>query len=156
MLDATELALLDAFIAHRVRFLIGGSHAVAAHGLSRQPRDLDVIVSPSTVNVRRLIGALSVLGLGGVPSDRLTRPRVRLRVPRYNTDFLTAFDARAFAVAYRRRCDRQHGTLVLPFLSLTDLLTTKRGTNRPKDRRDVRQLERQHERRVPSATRGRA
>ena len=39
--------LLVEFNAHKVEFLIVGAHALAAHGLVRATKDLDVWVNPT-------------------------------------------------------------------------------------------------------------
>ena len=54
--DWTEF--LSALIAHRVRFVLVGGHAVAGHGQPRLTEDLDVFVDPTAANGRRLRDAL--------------------------------------------------------------------------------------------------
>ncbi len=49
---------LCALIARRVRFVLVGGHAVAGHGEPRLTEDLDVFVSPTLGNARRLREAL--------------------------------------------------------------------------------------------------
>lgn len=44
-------------ISRRVRFLIVGAHALAAHGRPRATADLDVLVEPSKRNARLLCAA---------------------------------------------------------------------------------------------------
>lgn len=45
--------LLPAFNARGVELLVVGAHALAAHGLVRATKDLDVWVRPSEENARR-------------------------------------------------------------------------------------------------------
>jgi len=45
--------LIDSLISHRVRFLIVGAHALAAHGRPRATQDLDLLVEPTLANARR-------------------------------------------------------------------------------------------------------
>ena len=50
---------LSLLISHRVRFVLVGGHAVAAHGEPRLTEDLDVLVGPGVANARRLRAALA-------------------------------------------------------------------------------------------------
>lgn len=47
---------------NRVRFVIVGAHAVAAHGRPRLTADLDVLVEPTLENARRVVLALERFG----------------------------------------------------------------------------------------------
>lgn len=47
--------LLAAFNARGVDFLIVGAHALAAHGLVRATKDLDVWVRPEPQNAERVV-----------------------------------------------------------------------------------------------------
>ena len=49
---------LSLLISKRVRFLLVGGHAVAAHGEPRLTEDLDVFVDPAQENAGRLREAL--------------------------------------------------------------------------------------------------
>ncbi len=53
---------LCVLIAHRVKFLLTGGHAVAAHGEARLTEDLDVFVEPSLANAKHLREALVAFG----------------------------------------------------------------------------------------------
>lgn len=57
---------LSLLIAHRVRFLLIGGHAVAGHAEARLTEDLDVWVEPTTTNATRLRDALVAFGFGSV------------------------------------------------------------------------------------------
>jgi hypothetical protein len=50
---------LHLLLSHRVRFVIVGAHALAAHGKPRFTGDIDVFVEPTQANARRLLAALS-------------------------------------------------------------------------------------------------
>jgi hypothetical protein len=54
--------LLAAFNARGVEFLIVGAHALAAHGLVRATKDLDIWVRPDPNNAARVIDALVDFG----------------------------------------------------------------------------------------------
>jgi hypothetical protein len=58
--DWTEF--LSLLISKRVRFVLVGGHAVAAHGEPRLTEDLDVFVNPTLANAARLRDALLAFG----------------------------------------------------------------------------------------------
>ena len=54
-------ALLALLAEHRVAFVIIGAFAVAAHGVVRATKDIDVVPDPEPGNLRRLAAALKAL-----------------------------------------------------------------------------------------------
>jgi hypothetical protein len=52
------MRILAAFDRHRVAYVLVGSMAMAAHGIVRATRDIDIFVSPGEDNVARLRDAL--------------------------------------------------------------------------------------------------
>ena len=65
--DWTEF--LSLLVSKRVRFVLVGGHAVAAHGEPRLAAGLDVFVDPTLANAARLREALLTFGFGSdVPS----------------------------------------------------------------------------------------
>jgi hypothetical protein len=55
---------LSLLIAHGVKFLIVGGHAVAIHGWPRLTEDLDIFVEASDKNASRLHAVLADFGFG--------------------------------------------------------------------------------------------
>jgi hypothetical protein len=54
-------ALLACMAAHRVEFVVIGGFSVAAHGVVRATKDLDIVPEPSAANRQRLAAALTEL-----------------------------------------------------------------------------------------------
>lgn len=54
-------ALLDCLCAHQVEFVVIGGFSVAAHGVVRGTKDLDIVPEPSAANRARLATALRAL-----------------------------------------------------------------------------------------------
>ncbi|HEX6839638.1 MAG TPA: hypothetical protein VF334_23835, partial [Polyangia bacterium] len=54
--------LIGCLLSRRVRFLIVGAHALAAHGRPRATQDLDLLVEPTKANARRVGAALADFG----------------------------------------------------------------------------------------------
>lgn len=98
MVDLYEgwTAFLSLLIDHRVRFVLVGGHAVAAHARPRHTEDLDVFVEPTLTNARRIRAALKDFGFGRVlPSAKeLSTPNKVFMLGRrpYRIDVITAID----------------------------------------------------------------
>ncbi len=57
---------LSSLNASRVRYLVIGAHALAAHGAPRYTADLDVWVAADARNAERVLSALEDFGFGSV------------------------------------------------------------------------------------------
>jgi hypothetical protein len=87
--------------SHRVRFLIVGAHALAAHGRPRATQDLDILVEPTKANARRVRAALSESGFSALSERveefaRLDR-MATLGEPPLRIDVMTSISGVAFA-----------------------------------------------------------
>jgi hypothetical protein len=135
-------AFLKLLVARRVRFVIVGGHAVAAHGRPRMTADLDVWIDPSPPNARRAAAAIAEFGFGTVDADRLTRPKQVVFMGRepYRIDVLTSVDGVSFARAWAGRLAGTLGNVRVAFIGRTELLRNKRAAGRPKDLLDLELL----------------
>ena len=59
MTFAEAMRILSAFERHHVAYVLVGSMAMAAQGIVRATRDIDVVVDPDESNVARLKAALT-------------------------------------------------------------------------------------------------
>lgn len=149
------LDLLSAFTAARVRFLVVGAHAMAAHGVPRATGDLDVRVQAGDANAQRGRQALAKFGaplesLGIAAEDFAVAGNVvQLGQPPRRIGVLTSIDGVDFDPAWEGRAVAVVGDCPAPVLSYHDLLRNKRATARPKDVQDVAMLEQARGRRQP-------
>jgi hypothetical protein len=129
---------------HRVRYLVIGGYAVAFHGHPRATDDVDVLVERSEVNLRRVERAL-VEFVGSAPRPEVLRRRggmVRVGGHLTHIDVTTKVDGlAAFQPLWERRVRGELLGQPTSYLSLRDLLRTKRAANRPKDQGDIAVLE---------------
>lgn len=141
--DWTEF--LSLLISKRVRFVLVGGHAVAAHGEPRLTEDLDVFVSPTQANAIRLHEALLAFGFGsGVPSvKQLVVPGSIWMLGRkpWRIDILNKIDGVSFARAWNGRTTVKFGPGPLYLIGRRELIANKRASGRDKDLRDVAMLE---------------
>src|SRR5437660_11516034 len=93
--------LIDSLLSHRVRFLVVGAHALAAHGRPRATQDLDLFVEPTKANARRLGAALADFGYPPLAREwpRLAEPDRMVTLGRepLRVDLMTSISGVGFA-----------------------------------------------------------
>lgn len=136
------LALLD---KHRVRFMIVGGFAVAAHGFPRYTKDLDIWIECSSDNATRLIVALDDFGFGSLGltvQDFMTPDLViQLGYEPNRIDLLTGLTGVRFEEAYPKRITANVDGVALPVIDRQSLAANKRAFGRPLDLADAEELE---------------
>jgi hypothetical protein len=137
--------LIGLLISHRVRFLIVGAHALAAHGRPRATQDLDLFVEPTKANAKRLGSALAKFGYEAFAVEwpkfaERNRMAVIGREP-LRVDILTSISGVDFKQAWRGRVRARHGKHLVGFLGRKELLINKRASGRTKDLLDIALLE---------------
>lgn len=125
---------------HPVRFLVIGGYAMAHHGLVRATNDVDVLIGTDEANIARVRAATREF-VGVEPNDSALRPprgMFRIGPPSAHVDVTTKIDGIAdFAGAWKRRSSGEFFGVRVGYLSLEDMLRTKRSAARPKDLGDV-------------------
>lgn len=150
---------LAALGAHRVRYLVGGAHAVALQARPRATKGLDVFIDRTAANARRAEAAIAAFFGGRVPAyadaAALLEPGViiQLGVAPVRIDILADLGAVRFRDAWRRRVDARYGRVPAHYLSLDDLIAEKEHWARPQDEVDLRAL-RAARRRLAARERG--
>lgn len=133
---------LTALSAARVRFLVVGAHAVAAHGYVRATGDIDVLVAPDPTNARRLARAVKEfadvsLEYFGVSVDALSRPELGfyMGVEPDRIDVMTRIAGLRFERAWRGRMRATIEAVEVDVLGLDELIAAKRASvrKRPPD-----------------------
>ena len=143
--------LLSVLNAGGVEYIVVGAHALAAHGLIRATKDLDVWVRPEPRNAERIFAALKEFGAplhGLTEADLVARDTVfQIGVPPLRIDILTGIEGVEFEAAWADRVQTRFGGEPAAILSRESLIRNKRAVGRPRDRLDVKWLERHRDRR---------
>jgi hypothetical protein len=124
----------------RVRFVIVGGYAVAFHGLPRATDDVDLLIGRDEANLRRVERALEEFTGDAPRPDALRRPGgvVRIGEGAVHIDLTTKVDGiGAFEPVWKRRVRGEFLGAPASYISIADLLRTKRAANRPKDQGDI-------------------
>ena len=138
--------LLAEFNAKQVEYLVVGGHALAAHGLVRATKDLDVWVRPHPANAGRAIAALASFGASLqdlTESDLAAAGTIfPIGVPPIRIDVITPIDGVTFDEAWSARIEARFVDQTVTVLSRADLIRNKRAAGRAQDLLDVKWLER--------------
>ena len=129
----------------RADFLLVGGHALAAHGVIRFTKDIDVWIRPSVDNAERVWMALERFG---APMSRLEKGDfsrkgmvIQIGLPPNRIDLLTHVDGLEFESAWIGRIASQYGDQDVQVLGREDLIRNKKAAGRPQDLLDVDTLQ---------------
>lgn len=133
------------FNAHGVEYLIVGAHALAAHGVVRATKDLDVWVRPSDDNAAAVYQALAAFGapLHDVEPHDLATPGLifQIGVEPVRIDIITTIDGVTFAEAWDERIESHYGDQAVHLLSRAHLIRNKNASGRLQDLADIERLQ---------------
>ena len=140
--------LLAEFNAQRVRYMIGGAHALALYARPRASKDLDIYVDPTRANAERVVAALARFFGGVAPRyvsvASLLDPRtiLQLGVAPVRVDLLSHFATTSFRKAWKNKTISKFGRVPAYFLGCDELRAEKEHWGRPQDIADLAMLDR--------------
>jgi predicted nucleotidyltransferase len=145
MLNEDYKDMLRALSDERVRFILVGAYALAAHGYPRATMDIDIWIMPSPKNADAVLQALRRFG---APLHNLTREDLlkdgtifQIGVAPRRIDIITAASGLRFEPAYRNSIPVNIEGIEVRIPSIDDLILNKRATGRTKDLADAEALE---------------
>ncbi|MDA2989113.1 MAG: hypothetical protein O2815_08560 [Actinomycetota bacterium] len=137
--------LLECFDRHEVRYLVVGGWALAAHGVPRLTKDLDLWVWPDDGNADAVVRALEEFGFAelGLTRDDFVSPDVvvQLGYPPNRVDLITTPSGVDFEQCWADRLSLTLDGLEVPFIGLEGLKANKRASGRAQDLVDVQVLD---------------
>ncbi len=145
MLNEDYRDMLQALADEKVKFLLVGAYALAAHGYPRATVDIDIWVMPSPENAGAVLRALRRFGASLV---NLTAQDLQMEgtvfqigvAPR-RIDIITTASGLQFEEVFERSLAVDIEGIEVHIPSLADLLRNKRATGRTKDLADAEALE---------------
>ena len=145
MLNEDYKDMLRALSDEKVRFLLVGAYALAAHGYPRATMDIDIWVMPSPQNADAVLRALRRFG---TPLHNLTREDLQqdgtvfqIGVAPRRIDIITAASGLLFEQTYGRSLYVNIEGIEVHIPSISDLILNKRASGRTKDLADAEALE---------------
>jgi len=145
MLNEDYKDMLQALADERVRFLLVGAYALAAHGYLRATMDMDIWVMPSPRNAEAVLRALRRFG---APLHDLTAADLQadgtvfqIGVAPRRIDIITTASGLHFEETFERSLTVDIEGIEVHVPSLDDLICNKRTVGRTKDLADAEALE---------------
>jgi hypothetical protein len=145
MLNDDYKDILQAFVAEKVKFLLVGAYALAAHGYLRATVDIDLWVMPSPENAEAVLRALRRFGaaLHDLTEQDLQSDGIIFQIgvaPR-RIDIITTASGLGFQEAFDRSLSVNIDGIDVRVPSLDDLTRNKMATGRTKDLADAEALD---------------
>ena len=145
MLNEDYKDMLLALSEEKVKYMLVGAYALAAHGYPRATMDIDIWVMPSPRNADAVMRALRRFGapLHNLTKEDLQRDGTVFQIgvaPR-RIDIITAASGLRFEEAYSRSLSINIEGLQVHIPSVDDLIRNKRAAGRTKDLADAEALE---------------
>jgi len=145
MLNEDYRDMLQALSDEKVRFLLVGAYALAAHGYPRATMDMDIWVMPSLENAEAVLRALTRFG---APVHNLTKQDLQddgtifqIGLAPRRIDIMTAASGLQFEGAFKRSISVDIEGIQIHIPSIDDLIRNKRASGRTKDLADAEALE---------------
>jgi hypothetical protein len=145
MLNEDYRDMLHAFCDEKVRFILIGAYALAAHGYPRATMDIDIWVMPSPKNADAVLRALRRFG---APLHNLTKEDFQkdgtvfqIGVAPRRIDIITTASGLQFEETYRSSLTVTIEGIEVHIPSVEDLIRNKRASGRTKDLADAEALE---------------
>jgi len=128
-----------------VEYLVIGGYAVGYHGYPRATGDLDIWISVSDKNAKKMVDVLKEFGFD-IPELKkemflIKEKIIRMGVPPMRLEILTTIDGVDFDKCFRNRVIAEFESFKANFISKGDLLINKRASGRPKDLVDYSKLQ---------------
>ena len=145
MLNEDYRDILHALSDEKVRFILVGAYALAAHGYPRATMDIDIWIMPSPDNAEAVLRALRRFGS---PLHNLTKEDLQkdgtifqIGVAPRRIDIITAASGLQFEPAYQNSIPVKIDGIEVRIPSIDDLIINKKATGRTKDLADAEALE---------------
>jgi len=144
MLNSDYKDILHALSKRKVKFLLVGAYAMAAHGYPRSTMDIDLWVKPDHENAVLVLEALADFGAPSAvlsPEDLQKDGMIfQIGVAPRRIDILTFADGLQFDDSFANSEIINIDGIFVHVLSVSDLIKNKQSTGRTKDLADVESL----------------
>lgn len=145
MLNEDYRDILQALSDEKVKFILVGAYALAAHGYPRATMDMDIWVMPSPDNAEAVLRALRSFG---APLHNLAKKDLeedgtvfQIGIAPRRIDIITTATGLKFEHTYRNAILVNIDGIDVHIPSIADLIINKRATGRTKDLADAEALE---------------
>ena len=117
---------------HEVKYLLVGGYAVGYHGYPRATADMDIWVSRTEENARKLVAVLEAFGFSDAASARRAFTQegqvIRMGVPPLRIEVIDSASGVDFDACHAQRIEGDVDGVRVSILSLNDLKRNKQNT----------------------------
>ena len=128
----------------RARYLVVGGYAVIYHSEPRYTKDIDVLISPTPQNARRVLAALKRFGapIDNLSEHDLSDPElvIQLGVAPNRVDILMKIKGVTFDTAWKKRLSIRYADQRVWMIDVSCLRRAKLAAGRPQDLADLEAL----------------
>ncbi len=152
--------LLKSLNDRRVQYVVIGATAFPTHGYVRVTADIDILIASTRENAQRALEALAAIGydVTDLTVEEVLTKKILFRQYILAADIHPSAAGATFETIWRNRVQDTIEGVPVFVASLDDLIRMKRAANRPKDREDLKALnkikQRQKEKSRVKKTRG--
>lgn len=129
---------------HKVKYCIVGAYAVGLYDKPRYTKDIDILVEPSLENGNKIIKALTDFGFKslGLTAADFTDKReiIQLGYEPVRIDLITSIMGCNFKEIWKNKIQKRYGKVKVFVIGLNELIKTKKASNRPQDKLDLKSL----------------
>lgn len=143
-----HLQLFASLNRHDVEYLLIGGALAIAYGVPRVTADVDLFLRNERTNAERLLEALAECGLGTAAltnADEICYNEITIFRDIIRLDILTNVKGIDFPGAWSRRVHLELDDVMIPAISLDDLIAAKAASARPNDLQDIEILKKARE-----------
>jgi hypothetical protein len=145
MLNEDYRDMLQALVDEKVKFLLVGAYALAAHGYPRATMDIDIWVMPAPDNADAVLRALRRFGAplhNATKGDFEKQGTVfQIGVAPRRIDIITAASGLRFEDTFKNSTAVEIQGIEVHIPSIGDIIRNKRASGRTKDLADAEALE---------------
>lgn len=137
-------SLLRSLKEHKVDFVVIGATAFPVHGYARATLDIDIFIRPTPINAGKTWAALKAFGydVTDIKTEDLLKKKLLIRQYAVETDIHPFVKGISFEEVWRNKVRAKFGDTFVYFPSLKSIVKMKRAAGRPKDKEDLKYLER--------------
>ena len=130
--------------AKRVEYLLIGGYAVGYYGYPRPTGDMDIWISATPENAKKVVAALQEFAFASIdlPVDLFLKDNsiVRMGIPPFRLEVITSISGVSFEECYSERVTAMIDETEVSIISLHHLKINKKASGRFKDLNDLENL----------------
>ena len=143
MLLDEHIKLYRALNEHGVKYLVIGGVASIVYGVPRATLDIDILIENSISSARKFLNAMKSIKCGTaflITPKKILENEVTIFKDYFRVDIFSKVKGINFSSAWENRSVKDVEETKVNFVSVENLISSKRATGRKKDKEDVKIL----------------